>query len=84
MGLNNEEFLKENYDVIYNCLYEAMMLKKYENFNEVKKVIKAKFNITIETEKEAHENKIELVNDLINSMENKEEVNIRKLAKKNK
>ena len=84
MGLKNKQFLKDNYDVIYKWLYEVVVTGEYDNIYEVKKVIKDKFNITIETEKEAHENKIELINELINSMENKEEVNIRKLVKKSK
>ncbi len=84
MGLKNKQFLKDNYDVIYKWLYEVVVTGEYGNIYEVKKVIQDKFNITIETEKEAHENKIELVNELINSMENKEEVNIRKLVKKSK
>ncbi len=83
-GINDKQFLKENYDLIYNWLYKGIVSKEYDDINEVKKIIQDRFNITIGTLEEEKERKDTIINNLINSIENKEEVNIRKLSKKNK
>ncbi len=83
-GINDEQFLKENYDVIYYWLYEAMIVKKYENLNEAKKIIQDRFNINIDTFEEERARKDIIIDNLISSMENREEVNIRKLIKNKK